>query len=152
MDHYPSFHPCYGTSPIRDRYEGLETWFQARQVGDVTSVEPARHALYAVLEDVLGTEHAETLMTHLPQHESDEVATKADLGRVETRIDDRFDRMDERFDRMEDRFDRMEDRFDERFNRMEVRIDKMNRNFVTVSFGTLTVMTAIFALLTKIWA
>ncbi len=104
----------------------------------MTSVEPARHAFYAVLEDVLGTEHAETLMTHLPQHESDEVATNADLGRVETRIDERFDRM--------------EDRFDERFNRMEVRIDKINRNFVTVSFGTLTVMTAIFAFLTKIWA
>ena len=33
-----------------------------------------------------------------------------------------------------------------RFNRM----DKMQRNFLTVSFGALTVMTAIFAFITRI--
>jgi len=94
----------------------------------MSNAEPARHALYAELERVLGVDHAETLMTHLPQHTSDDAATKGDIALL-----------DARFDRMEDRFDRMEDR-----------IDKMQRNFLTVSFGTLTAMTAIFALITRI--
>ena len=98
----------------------------------MSNAEPARHALYAELERVLGVDHAETLMTHLPQHTSDDAATKADMTSLETRFDARFDRMEDRFDRMEDR------------------MDKMQRNFLTVSFGTLTVMTAIFALITRI--
>jgi hypothetical protein len=87
----------------------------------MSSVEPARHALYGELERVLGVEHAETLMTHLPQHTSDEVATKDDIAHL-----------------------------DERFNRMEDRMDKMQINFLTVSFGTLTVMTAIFSFITRL--
>ena len=112
----------------------------------MTNAEPARRALYAELERVLGVEHADTLMTHLPQHTSDEVATKGDIAL----LDPRFDRIEDRFDLMEDRFDRMEDRMEDRFNRMEDRMDKMQRNFLTVSFGTLTVMTAIFAFVTRI--
>jgi hypothetical protein len=108
----------------------------------MTNAEPARHALYAELERVLGVEHADTLMTHLPQHTSDDAATKTDI----TLLTVHFDRMDARFDSMEDRFDRM----DARFNRMEDRMDKMQRNFLTVSFGTMTVMTAIFALVTRL--
>ena len=98
----------------------------------MTNAEPARHALYAELERVLGVEHADTLMTHLPQHTSDDAATKGDIALLA------------------DRFDRMEDRMDDRFNRMEDRMDKTQRNFLTVSFGTLTVMTAIFAFITRI--
>jgi len=98
----------------------------------MTNAEPARHALYAELERVLGVEHADTLMTHLPQHTSDDVATKGDIALLDAR------------------FDRMEDRMEDRFNRMEDRMDKAQRNFLTVSFGTLTVMTAIFALITRI--
>jgi len=94
----------------------------------MSNAEPARHALYAELEHVLGVKHAETLMTHLPQHTSESAATKDDIALLGLR-----------FDRMEDRFDRMEDR-----------MDKMQRNFLTVSFGTLTVMTAIFAFITRI--
>lgn len=97
----------------------------------MTNAEPARHALYAELERVLGVEHADTLMTHLPQHTSDGAATKGDIALLDTR------------------FDRMEDRLEDRFNRMEDRMDKMQRNFLTVSFGTLTVMTAIFSFITR---
>ena len=71
-------------------------------------------------------------MTHLPQHTSDDAATKGDIALLDGR------------------FDRMEDRMEDRFNRMEDRMDKMQRNFLTVSFGTLTVMTAIFAFITRI--
>lgn len=85
-------------------------------------------------------------MTHLPQHRADEVATKGDLATVGARVDQRFDRIEERFVRMEERMDRMEDRFD----RMENRIDRKQRQFLTVSFGTLTVMTAIFSFVTRL--
>lgn len=53
----------------------------------MTSREPARHALYAELQHVLGHEHADTLMTYLPQHRSDEAATKDDITRLEARFD-----------------------------------------------------------------
>ncbi len=81
---------------------------------------------------MLGAEHAETLMTHLPQHRSDEVATKADIAELR------------------ERFDRIEDRIDARFDRIEERMDRMQRQFLTVSFGALTVMTAIFSFITRI--
>jgi len=112
----------------------------------MTNAEPAGHALYAELERVLGVDHADTLMTHLPQHRSDEAATKGDIAL----LNPRFDRIEERFDQIDERFDRMEDRMEGRFNRMEDRMDKAQRNFLTVSFGTLTVMTAIFAFMTRI--
>ena len=95
-------------------------------------------------------------MTHLPQQTSDDAATKGDialLGPRFDRIDDQFNRIEDRFDRMDDRFDRIDDQFnriEDRFNRMDDRMDKMQRNFLTVSFGTLSVMTAIFAFITRI--
>jgi len=86
-----------------------------------SDAEPARHAMYTGIESALRVEHADTLMTHRPQRTSDGVATKGDIALL-----------DGRFDRMEDRR------------------EKMQRNFLTVSFGTLTVMTAVFALITRI--
>ena len=66
----------------------------------------ARHALDSRLEDVLGSEHAETLMTFLPAHTGADVATggdidllKADFGRLRSDLDLRLDRMDARFDK-----------------------------------------------------
>jgi len=102
-------------------------------------VEPARHALYSELERVLGSEHARTLMSHLPQHPSDEAITKADLGRF-------GDRIDERFTRLEQRFDRMEERFDRRFEQMDARIDRMQRFYVGTTVGSMTALTAIYTL------
>ncbi len=87
------------------------------------TVEASRHALFSRLEEVLGHDHAETLMTHLPQHKSDEAATKGDIAVLGTR-----------FDKLEARFDRMEDR-----------LDRHQRFFVATTFGTLTAMTAIFS-------
>lgn len=42
--------------------------------------EAARSDLYTGLRDVLGPERAETLMSAVPLHDFDEVATKADLA------------------------------------------------------------------------
>ena len=117
----------------------------------MSSVEPARHALYSVLQDVLGEEHADTLMTHLPQHRSDEVVTGDDIARLETR----FDRIDDRFDRMDDRFDRMEDRIDQ----LAIEVREVNgvmrdqlRIYSLGTIGAMTALTAIFSLVVTFFA
>jgi hypothetical protein len=48
--------------------------------------EAARHALYSELERVIGPEHSDTLMTHLPLHQSDQVATKSDISDLKADI------------------------------------------------------------------
>lgn len=113
-------------------------------VESMSSVEPARHALYSVLQDVLGEEHADTLMTHLPQHRSDEVVTGDDIARLETR----FDRMDDRFDRMEDRIDQL-----------AIEVREMNgvmrdqlRIYSLGTIGAMTALTAIFSLVVTFFA
>lgn len=83
----------------------------------MTSAEPSRHALYSELERVIGPEHATTLMTHLPMYPADEVATKADIARLEAR------------------FDRLEDR-----------LDGMQRTYLVTVVGAMTALTAIFSL------
>lgn len=87
----------------------------------MASAEPARHSLYTRLEEVLGIEHAETMMRYLPEREADQVATKTDIARLEVR------------------FDRLE-------ARLEGRIDQMHRTFVMAIIGSMTALTAIFSL------
>jgi hypothetical protein len=87
----------------------------------VTSSEAARHALYAELEQVLGPEHADTLMTSLPMKPADQLATKTDI------------------DRLEDRFDRLEDRFDQAI-----------RTFTVTTVGAMTALTGIFAVVVTV--
>ncbi|MGC2241296.1 MAG: hypothetical protein WA726_10695 [Acidimicrobiia bacterium] len=119
----------------------------------MSSVEPARHALYSRLEDVLGPEHADTLMTFLPEHQSEQIATRGDLGELTASLDVRFDRIEERFDRIEERFDRMEERFDRmeaRMDRMEDRMDRMQRFYVGATVGSMTALTAIFSFVVSI--
>lgn len=96
----------------------------------MASTEPARHALYSRLEDVLGTEHAETLMTHLPRDRADVVVTKSDVERLEAR-----------FERLEARFDHLEQRLNE-----------MQRIYVVTTVGSLTGLTAIFSLIVTLLA
>jgi hypothetical protein len=84
--------------------------------------EPARYSLYARLEEVLGGEHAETLMAGLPQYPPTEVATKADLARLEGR------------------FDRLEDR-----------LGQLTRTFITTTVGAMTALTAIFGVIVAVF-
>lgn len=55
-----------------------------------------------MLDELLGTDEADTLMAYLPAYETIDVATKDDIRRLE----DRLSGMDARFDRIEDRLDR----------------------------------------------
>jgi len=87
----------------------------------VTASEGARHALYSQLENVLGPEHADTLMTYLPQHRADEVATKDDIARLE------------------DRFDRLEDV-----------VRDQQKFYVATVVGSMTALTGIFSLVVSV--
>ena len=49
--------------------------------------EAARLDLYTGLADLLGPERAETLMAYLPAYDPSEIATKADIRGLETRLD-----------------------------------------------------------------
>ncbi|MGH9262852.1 MAG: hypothetical protein ACRD08_23630 [Acidimicrobiales bacterium] len=74
--------------------------------------ERARHELYRAVEELLGTERADTLMSLLPPIGWADVATKEDLHQLEARLETR----------MGARFDRVESRWDLRFNDLESRL------------------------------
>ena len=80
--------------------------------------ERARHRLYRKLEEVFGTEDAGTLMSHLPPVGYADLATKADLARLEERLTLR----------MESRLDRVE-------HRLSARIDRSSRSLVMWTSG-----------------
>ncbi len=71
----------------------------------MSALNPQSRALYARLEEVLGDEHAETLMTYLPMEPASELATttgieelKIDIAELGERFDHRFERLDKRID------------------------------------------------------
>jgi hypothetical protein len=100
--------------------------------------ERARHELYRAVEELLGTERADTLMSLLPPIGWADVATKEDLhqleARLETRMGARFDRVDARFGMVDGRFDSLESRWDLRFNDLESRWD-LRFNDLEARFG-----------------
>jgi len=78
----------------------------------------------------------------------------ADLHRT---MDERFDRMNsemnERFDRMNERFDRMNSEMNERFDRMNERFDQMYERMTTMirwTVGTLALLGTIMTILMAI--
>ncbi|MFV1961107.1 MAG: hypothetical protein ACC658_04660 [Acidimicrobiia bacterium] len=112
--------------------------------------EASRHALYAELEHLLGTELADTLMTSLPMEQADQPATKTDVDRLETR----FDRLEARFDVLEARFDRIEERFDAFAAEIRGEVREMHalmhdqfRNYTITMVGAMTGLTAIFGVI-----
>ena len=135
----------------------------------MSAPDPQLRSLYARLEEVLGTEHAETLMTHLSVR--DDLATKSDVAAVRSDIAalaSRFDGLEGRFDGLEGRFDGLEGRFEGlegRFERLDERIDaKLDhfgdrlermydlmhtqfRNYSVVMATAMTGLTAIFGIM-----
>jgi polyhydroxyalkanoate synthesis regulator phasin len=77
-------------------------------------------------------------MTYLPQDRNDEAATKSDVAAVR----DAIHQLGDRFDRLEDRSDRLEDRFD----RLEVTMRDQLKTYTLTTVGSMTALTAIFAL------
>ena len=99
-------------------------------------------ALYARLEEVLGHDHADTLMTYLPPEPGAQLATRSDIAVMEQRFDRleellglRFDAIDGRFQIVDQRFEQVDQRFeqvDQRFEQLEGRLDRMDRRFETM--------------------
>jgi hypothetical protein len=54
----------------------------------MTVPEARRHDLYSALEEVLGTDRADTLMAYLPTIETAALATRSDIAVVEARVED----------------------------------------------------------------
>ena len=65
----------------------LETNLEPRQDRRVSEWEARRLDLYNALSETLGPERADTLMAHLPSREATDLATRADVSALETRIE-----------------------------------------------------------------
>ena len=105
--------------------------------------EAERHLMYLALEEALGKEGADALMSHLPPVGWADVATRSDLDHVreqltariemlEGRTDARFDQIDSQFREIDRRFEQIDRRFediDRRFEDIDVRFDRIDSRF-----------------------
>src|SRR5918995_1691260 len=94
--------------------------------------ERARHELYRGVEELLGTDRADTLMSLLPPVGWADVTTKTDLRSLDDRIDSRFSRVDARFTAIEARLVGIEarlDGIDARFSQIDDRFAKIDDRF-----------------------
>ena len=128
--------------------------------------ERSRRAMRSRLEEVLGEEHATTLMEYLPP---EEVSTKRDLGGLEERltlrisgVEGRMDGLEKRMDGLERNMSAMEQRLNERIdlktesleNRLHSAIDNLATSVAkdmvaqtrTFIFATLTALATVAAL------
>jgi len=109
------------------------------------AIERARQALYARLEEVIGDDHAATLMQYLPPDPSD-LATKSDLRELRVGLDHRMDGLDQRMDGLDGRMDRMErhmERFDDRLHDLHGALREQTRVFVAASVGTMLTLSIV---------
>ncbi len=112
--------------------------------------EAERLGLYNRLNEVLGDDHARTLMNTLATR--DDVAEVRDgvvaLGERMSGLETRFDHLETRFDRLETRFDRLETRFDRletRLDRVDERFHELYKTIIWSLVGAVTVMTAVYS-------
>jgi hypothetical protein len=109
----------------------------------MTPSESARLALYDRLEEILGHDNANTLMTSLPPQSASRLATQGDA--LALRGD--FDGLRGDFERLEARFERLEDRFE----RLEEKLDQHMRTFYVASLSAMTGLTAIFGVIVTVF-
>lgn len=103
-----------------------------------------RNALYTRLEEVLGSEHAVTLMTHMPIETG--LATKADFAALIERLDSRFDAIDFRFDVIDSRVDRLEGhmvRFEDKLDGFHGALRDQSRTYMVTMTGVMASFAAV---------
>ncbi|MCB0971102.1 MAG: hypothetical protein KDA97_06235 [Acidimicrobiales bacterium] len=91
----------------------------------MTTTERRRDDLHHRLDDVLGPDHATTLMDHLPTVPWRDLATREDVQRLRSEMEVRFDQMDLRLERIVNRLDHLDDRQDH----LDSRLDHLDRRF-----------------------
>jgi hypothetical protein len=96
--------------------------------------ERRRSQLYEGLAAAVGEEAAVTMFELLPPPSTD-LATAADLARLEAQVDARFEQVDARFAQVDARFDQLEDRFDRK-------LDALRDELVAVFRGELVTAVA----------
>jgi hypothetical protein len=109
-------------------------------------------ALYNRLQEVLGNEHADTLMSYLPPEPWTDLAKKSDIAGLEARLDQRFEKIDQRFEKIDQRFEKLEQRLEGRFQTLDDRLFEMQgrlndqfKNYSVVMVAAMTALTAIYA-------
>jgi hypothetical protein len=114
-----------------------------KEVG--TLEEHSRRGLYARLEQVFGSRHAQTLMSYLPSDQPSELATKTDVAELGSRLDQRMDGLDQRMDGLDQRMDRIEqrmDKFDDRLHDLHGALREQTRTFVISSISSMVALAA----------
>jgi len=110
--------------------------------------ESRRHELYAKLEDIIGKEHAETIMSLLPPVGWADVATKHDLTELEGRVAVRFEALEARLD---GKFEALQAKIDGKFEAIEGKFEAIEgrvsgRIFRTALLVNIPTILASFAL------
>ncbi len=100
--------------------------------------ETQRHDLYNRLNELLGSESADTLMAYLPTEPASSLARKADV----TEVGERVSSLTARLDRLEDRFSHMEVVVTGRIDEVNRRLDRL---FLTLAAGLIAVVATMFA-------
>jgi DNA anti-recombination protein RmuC len=90
--------------------------------------ERRRSQLYERLAGAVGEEAAGTMFELLPPPQTD-LATTADLERLERRMEHGFELVDQRFELVDQRFEQLERRFDERFEQFDERLLRIDDRF-----------------------
>lgn len=108
--------------------------------------EAARSDLYTGLVEVLGNDRAETLMSAIPLHDLDQVATKRDIAVLDARfagVDARFEVIDARFVGVDGRLDGIDGQLKE--IRAELRFinQRIDRLFYALIAGLFVVVAAV---------
>jgi hypothetical protein len=86
----------------------------------VSESEARRLDLYNALSETFGPERADTLMAHLPSREATDLATRADINALETRME----------------------RLQGGIDSVNLRLDRL---FLTLAAGLVAMITAVFA-------
>jgi DNA anti-recombination protein RmuC len=112
--------------------------------------ERRRSQLYEQLAGVVGEEAAGTMFELLPPPQTD-LATTADLERLERKMDHRFELVDRRFEQVDRRFEQVDQRFEhleelfaERFRQVDDRFTWMQRELEARIDGTRDELLAAF--------
>lgn len=112
--------------------------------------EETRHDVYQGFKQVHGAKRAAAIMQMLPPAGVPDLATKADLEKLEARLEARFEGIDQRFEGIDQRFDRIEDRLGRLETVLREQTDRYVRWMLTGLIAMTAVITMVFGVVTAV--